>query len=52
MREVVIKGFGGIKYVKVLKKKEKKMGEGEVIIRVKECGMKLKEMMVSKGEID
>lgn len=35
MRAVVLTGFGGLKSVKVLKKPEPIVGEGEVLIRVK-----------------
>lgn len=35
MRAVVLTGFGGLKSVKVLKKPEPSVGEGEVLIRVK-----------------
>jgi hypothetical protein len=35
MRAVVLTGFGGLKSVKILKKPEPTLGEGEVLIRVK-----------------
>lgn len=35
MRAIVLTGFGGLKSVKVLKKPEPTLGEGEVLIRVK-----------------
>lgn len=35
MKAVVLTGFGGLKSVKILKKPEPTMGEGEVVIRVK-----------------
>lgn len=35
MRAVVLTGFGGLKTVKILKKPEPTVGEGEVLIRVK-----------------
>lgn len=35
MRAVVLTGFGGLKSVKVLKKPEPAVAEGEVLIRVK-----------------
>lgn len=35
MRAVVLAGFGGLKTVKILKKPEPTLGEGEVLIRVK-----------------
>lgn len=35
MRAVVLTGFGGLKSVKILKKPEPSVAEGEVLIRVK-----------------
>lgn len=35
MKAVVLTGFGGLKSVKILKKPEPTVGEGEVVIRVK-----------------
>lgn len=35
MRAIVLTGFGGLKTVKVMKKPEPTLGEGEVLIRVK-----------------
>lgn len=35
MRAVVLTGFGGLKSVKILKKPEPALSEGEVLIRVK-----------------
>lgn len=35
MRAVVLTGFGGLKSVKILKKPEPTLSEGEVLIRVK-----------------
>lgn len=35
MKAVVLTGFGGLKSVKILKKPEPTLGEGEVVIRVK-----------------
>lgn len=35
MRAVVLTGFGGLKSVKILKKPEPTLNEGEVLIRVK-----------------
>lgn len=35
MRAIVLTGFGGLKTVKVLKKPEPTLAEGEVLIRVK-----------------
>lgn len=41
MRAVVLTGFGGLKSVKVLKKPEPTLGEGEVLIRVKAWWVKI-----------
>lgn len=35
MRAIVLNGFGGLKSVKILKKPEPTLGEGEILIRVK-----------------
>lgn len=35
MRAVILTGFGGLKTVKILKKPEPTLNEGEVLIRVK-----------------
>lgn len=35
MRAIVLTGFGGLKSVKILKKPEPTLAEGEVLIRVK-----------------
>lgn len=35
MKAVVLTGFGGLKSVKILKKPEPSLAEGEVVIRVK-----------------
>lgn len=52
MRAVVLTGFGGIKNVKILKKPEPTPGEGEVLIRVKACGLNFQDLMVRQGAID
>lgn len=52
MRAVVLTGFGGLKYVKVQKKPEPTAGEGEVLIRVKACGLNFLDVMVRIGAID
>ncbi|CAH2226397.1 jg18118, partial [Pararge aegeria aegeria] len=39
MRAVVLTGFGGLKTVKILKKPEPTLAEGEVLIRVKACDL-------------
>ncbi|XP_021925409.1 synaptic vesicle membrane protein VAT-1 homolog-like [Zootermopsis nevadensis] len=52
MRAVVLTGFGGLKSVKVLKKPEPTLGEGEILIRVKACGLNFQDLMVRQGAID
>ncbi|KAJ8925434.1 hypothetical protein NQ315_009267, partial [Exocentrus adspersus] len=52
MRAVVLTGFGGLKTVKILKKPEPTVNEGEVIIRVKACGLNFQDLMVRQGAID
>lgn len=52
MRAVVLTGFGGLKTVKILKKPEPSVGEGEVLIRVKACGLNFQDLIVRQGAID
>ncbi|XP_063225913.1 synaptic vesicle membrane protein VAT-1 homolog-like isoform X2 [Bacillus rossius redtenbacheri] len=52
MRAVVLTGFGGLKSVKILKKPEPTLSEGEVLIRVKACGLNFQDLMVRQGAID
>ncbi|EFA06248.1 synaptic vesicle membrane protein VAT-1 homolog-like isoform X2 [Tribolium castaneum] len=52
MRAVVLNGFGGLKSVKILKKPEPALNEGEVLIRVKACGLNFQDLMVRQGAID
>lgn len=52
IRAVVLTGFGGLKSVKVLKKPEPTLGEGEILIRVKACGLNFQDLMVRQGAID
>lgn len=52
MKAVVLTGFGGLKSVKLLKKPEPTLGEGEVLIRVKACGLNFQDLMVRVGAID
>ncbi|XP_061720363.1 synaptic vesicle membrane protein VAT-1 homolog-like isoform X2 [Cydia pomonella] len=52
MRAVVLTGFGGLKTVKILKKPEPTVGEGEVLIRVKACGLNFQDLIVRQGAID
>lgn len=52
MRAVVLTGFGGLKTVKILKKPEPTVGEGELLIRVKACGLNFLDLMVRQGAIE
>lgn len=52
MRAVVLTGFGGLKTVKILKKPEPTLNEGEVLIRVKACGLNFQDLMVRQGAVD
>jgi len=52
MRAVVLTGVGGLKYVKTLKKPEPTLNEGEVLIRVKACGLNFQDLMARQGAID
>lgn len=52
MRAVVLTGFGGLKTVKILKKPEPAPGEGELLVKVKACGLNFLDLMVRQGAID
>lgn len=52
MRAIVLNGFGGLKSVKALRKPEPSLGEGEVLIRVKACGLNFQDLMARQGAID
>ncbi|XP_037580283.1 synaptic vesicle membrane protein VAT-1 homolog-like isoform X1 [Dermacentor silvarum] len=52
MRAIVLTGFGGLKTVKVLKKSEPTAAEGELLIRVKACGLNFLDLMVRQGALD
>lgn len=52
MRAVVLTGFGGLKSVKILKRPEPSLGEGEVLIRIKACGLNFLDLMARQGVID
>ncbi|XP_013774631.1 synaptic vesicle membrane protein VAT-1 homolog-like [Limulus polyphemus] len=52
MRAVILSGFGGLKAVKIMKKPLPTVGKGEVLIRVKACGMNFMDVMVRQGLID
>jgi len=52
MKAIVLTGFGGLKSVKVLKRPEPQLQEGEVLIRVKACGLNFPDLMLRQGVID
>ncbi|XP_076325258.1 synaptic vesicle membrane protein VAT-1 homolog-like isoform X3 [Tachypleus tridentatus] len=52
MKAVLLTGFGGLKTVKTMKKPPPTVGEGEVLIRVKACGLNFKDILVRQGLID
>ncbi|XP_066582255.1 synaptic vesicle membrane protein VAT-1 homolog-like [Prorops nasuta] len=52
MRAIVLNGFGGLKSVKALRKPEPTLAEGEVLIRVKACGLNFQDLMARQGVID
>lgn len=51
-RSVVLAGFGGVRMVKVQRRPIIKPIEGEVLIRVKACGLNFTDLMVRQGVID
>ncbi|CAL1544867.1 unnamed protein product [Lymnaea stagnalis] len=52
VKSIVLTGFGGVKMMKVQQKPEPTVGEGDVLIRVKACGMSFPDLMVRQGVID
>jgi len=52
MKAVVLSGFGGLKSVKILQKPQPSPQEGEVLIRVKSCGLNFLDLMARQGAID
>ncbi|GFO27090.1 synaptic vesicle membrane protein vat-1-like protein [Plakobranchus ocellatus] len=52
MKSIVLTGFGGVKMLKVQQKPEPTPGDGDVLIRVKACGMSFPDLMVRQGVID
>ncbi|XP_046395244.1 synaptic vesicle membrane protein VAT-1 homolog-like [Ischnura elegans] len=52
MRAVVLTAFGGLKSIKVMKKPEPSVAEGEVLIRVKACGLGFQDLMARRGAIE
>ncbi|KAI1285203.1 Synaptic vesicle membrane protein VAT-1 -like protein-like [Halotydeus destructor] len=52
MRAVVLTAFGGLKSVKIQNKPEPSVKDGEVLIRVKACGLNFLDLMMRQGAID
>lgn len=52
MRCVTLTAFGGVKMMKVQMRPEAKPIEGEVLIRVKACGINFTDLMARQGAID
>ncbi|XP_076449675.1 synaptic vesicle membrane protein VAT-1 homolog-like isoform X2 [Babylonia areolata] len=52
MKSVVLTGFGSMKMIKVLQKPEPQAGDGEVLIRVRVCGMSFPDLMLRQGVMD
>ncbi|GAB1598100.1 synaptic vesicle membrane protein VAT-1 homolog-like isoform X2 [Argonauta hians] len=52
MKAVVLTGFGGLKMVKIQTKPQPTAGEGQVLIRVKACGVNFLDLMLRQGVID
>ncbi|KAF7995610.1 hypothetical protein HCN44_006717 [Aphidius gifuensis] len=49
MRAIVLNNFGGLKSLKAQRKPEPTIAEGEVLIRVKACGLNFQDMMIRRG---
>ncbi|XP_075215689.1 synaptic vesicle membrane protein VAT-1 homolog-like [Lycorma delicatula] len=52
MKAVVLTNFGGIKSVKAQKRPEPSLGENEIIVRVKACGLNFQDLMGRQGALD
>ncbi|KAM3963204.1 synaptic vesicle membrane protein VAT-1 homolog-like isoform 2-T2 [Aphomia sociella] len=52
MRAVVLTGYVGLKTVKIQKKPVPTVGEGEVLIRVKACGLNFQDLIVRQVTMD
>lgn len=52
MRAVVLTAFGGLKSIKVMKKPEPSVAEGEILIRVKACGLGFQDLMARRGALE
>ncbi|XP_054706354.1 synaptic vesicle membrane protein VAT-1 homolog-like [Uloborus diversus] len=51
MKAIVLTSYGGMKSVKILNKPEPSPAEGEVLIRVKACGLNFLDIMMRQGTI-
>lgn len=49
MRAVILNGFGGLKSVKIVRRPEPALADGEVLIRVQLCGVSFQDVMVRQG---
>ncbi|XP_068203950.1 synaptic vesicle membrane protein VAT-1 homolog-like [Palaemon carinicauda] len=49
MRAVILNGFGGLKSVKIVKRPEPVLADGEVLVRVQLCGVSFQDVMVRQG---
>ncbi|XP_038070061.1 synaptic vesicle membrane protein VAT-1 homolog-like isoform X2 [Patiria miniata] len=52
MRAVVLQSFGGANRVKVMKKTVPTPKDGEVLVRVKACGLNFLDLMTRQGSVD
>lgn len=52
MRAVVLNGFGGFKSVKALRKPEPTLGDNEVLIKVRACGLSFQDLVAKQGALD
>ncbi|KFM66812.1 Synaptic vesicle membrane protein VAT-1-like protein, partial [Stegodyphus mimosarum] len=52
MKCVLLSSFGGLKAIKIQTKPEPTAAEGEVLIRVKACGLNFLDVMLRQGAID
>ncbi|XP_042207710.1 synaptic vesicle membrane protein VAT-1 homolog-like [Homarus americanus] len=49
MRAVILNGFGGLKSVKIVRRPEPALADGEVVVRVHLCGVSFQDVMVRQG---
>ncbi|XP_033753884.1 synaptic vesicle membrane protein VAT-1 homolog-like [Pecten maximus] len=52
MRAITLTGFGGLKMLKTVQKDVASVKEGEILIRVKACGLNFLDLMARQGVID